>query len=406
MSKNIITTPKKQKRIYVPYMCDHSRILAAALRACGVEAEVLPFPDQESIELGRRYSSGKECLPMAITLGDFIKKIRGGDFSPGDSTFFMPSADGPCRFGQYASLQRLIFEELGHEDVEILSLNTIDSYGFANNKSDSKTFKKLAWKGIVAVDMMEKALWYARPYELNVGDTDKVYEESLKRIDETISAGNDHLEPILKGILANFKGIPVDRSKKRPVIGVIGEIFVRANKLSNQDIVRRIEEFGGEGYISPMSEWFMYTTYLFWKTALHDRKYLDFIKGKIEDLYQRRVEHNMASIFEGFVRAAHEPSMEEIMANCALYLNCSAHSGEAVLGIGKAVDMIRNNKVSGIINILPFSCMPGLIVTAISKKIKEDHRAFPWLNIDYDGTAGGNLWTRLEAFLYQVKESV
>jgi predicted nucleotide-binding protein (sugar kinase/HSP70/actin superfamily) len=66
--------------------------------------------------------------------------------------------------------------------------------------------------------------------------------------------------------------------------------------------------------------------------------------------------------------------------------------------------MIKSGTVSGIINIMPFSCMPGLIVTALSGKIRKDYENFPWLNIDYDGTRGGNVETRLEAFIHQIRK--
>ncbi|MBU0672576.1 MAG: CoA activase, partial [Candidatus Margulisbacteria bacterium] len=68
--------PTEKKRIlYLPRMSDHAVALAASIRASGGEAEVLPPSDKQTLELGRKHTSGKECHPFVVTTGDFLKKI-------------------------------------------------------------------------------------------------------------------------------------------------------------------------------------------------------------------------------------------------------------------------------------------------------------------------------------------
>ena len=71
---------RARRTIYIPWMGDQSYALAAAFRAYGQPAEVIPLADQQSIELGRRYCSGKECLPCIITAGDMIRVTPAGRF--------------------------------------------------------------------------------------------------------------------------------------------------------------------------------------------------------------------------------------------------------------------------------------------------------------------------------------
>ncbi|MFW2331575.1 MAG: CoA activase, partial [Nitrospinota bacterium] len=73
---------------------------------------------------------------------------------------------------------------------------------------------------------------------------------------------------------------------------------------------------------------------------------------------------------------------------------------EAVLSIGKAVEYAQNN-ISGVVNIMPFSCMPGSIVAGMSDKIRSDYDNIPWLNLYFDGVDESGTQTRLEAFMYQ-----
>ena len=53
---------------------------------------------------------------------------------------------------------------------------------------------------------------------------------------------------------------------------------------------------------------------------------------------------------------------------------------------------------------MPFTCMPGTIVNAVLKRCREDHDNLPLLNIAYDGQKEGNTKSRLEAFIYQVRQ--
>ena len=53
---------------------------------------------------------------------------------------------------------------------------------------------------------------------------------------------------------------------------------------------------------------------------------------------------------------------------------------------------------------MPFTCMPGTIVNALLRRFREDHHHIPFLNLSYDGQEQTNTRTRLEAFMYQVRQ--
>jgi len=365
---------------------------------------MLPEPDQDSIELGRIHLTGKECLPMAVTLGDFLKKLYEEDDDKKQYMFFMPTADGPCRFGQYAPLQKMVFEELGFLNVKMLSPSSIDDYSDLNEDLYGHLFKRYAWRGIVAVDLVQKNLWEIRPYEIEKGETDSIYEWALKELESCVEERCAGLGELMKTIRTKFRKIPIDRSVRKPRIGIVGEIYIRGNRLSNQNIVSTIEQYGGEACVAPMSEWFHYTAFTHNRNAKHNKEYYRYLKGRLEDLYQSFTERRLTKIFKNTLIESQKPSVLELLSLSDKYVE-SSYEGEAVLSIGKAIDMIRKGKINGIINVLPFSCMPGLIVTALSRKVREDYNNFPWVNIDYDGTEGGNINTKLEAFVYQVREA-
>jgi predicted nucleotide-binding protein (sugar kinase/HSP70/actin superfamily) len=88
-----------------------SEVLAAALRAGGLKARALPLPDAQDLALGRRHTSGKECLPMSITLGGLLRYLQ--EHPAEGITFMMPRSCGPCRLGMYRLLDEIVLEQTG-----------------------------------------------------------------------------------------------------------------------------------------------------------------------------------------------------------------------------------------------------------------------------------------------------
>ena len=70
--------------------------------------------------------------------------------------------------------------------------------------------------------------------------------------------------------------------------------------------------------------------------------------------------------------------------------------------MGKSVDLIKRG-ASGIISAMPFGCMPGTIVSALLKGLRQD-RGIPCLSVAYDGVEASCSDIQLEAFMHQASE--
>jgi predicted CoA-substrate-specific enzyme activase len=390
----------RTKKIYIPYMCDHSFPVVAAFKACGVEAEVFPESDEETLYWGRKLTSGKECYPCILTTGDMVKLVKDPNFDHERAAFFMPSGNGPCRFGQYHRFHRLILDDLGFHHVPIYSPNQ-DETLYSDLGIMGSQFTRLGWQGIVAVDLLMKKLLETRPYEKERGKTDQVYQESLKRICEAILKGEDLEEALRRGV-EQFNQIEVDGLGTKPLIGIVGEIFVRLNRFANEDVIRKIEQFGGEAWIAPLTEWILYINTIAKKRSLKKKSFSNLLKVFLTDYYQKKDEHHLEKIFKGQLRKFGEPKTKSIFKKAKPYLD-SSFEGEAILSVGKTIDFARRG-ASGIVNIMPFTCMPGTIVSTILKRYREENHNIPILNMAYDGQEQTNSLTRLEAFMYQAKE--
>ncbi|MEK6653412.1 MAG: acyl-CoA dehydratase activase-related protein, partial [Nitrospirota bacterium] len=387
------------RTIYIPRMSDHAFALAAAFERCGVGAEVLPESNKETIDIGKMHVSGKECYPCAVTTGDMLKRVLSSDFRPEESAFFMPSGSGPCRFGQYNVFHRLTLDDLGYSDVPIFSPNQ-DAEFYKDLGIVGKDFALWSWKGIIAVELLTKCLHETRPYEKEKGSADFLYQEYLKKMYSSLKGSDGKVENILEAVRRDFENLPRYKGSK-PLIGIIGEIFVRSNKFSNEDLVRKIEALGGAAWLAPVEEWIYYVNYIATQKALLKKDWSAIMNTLLTTFFQKKIEHRYAGYFKGFLKTLKEPETKEILRKASPYLHRS-FEGETILSIGKTVDLIEKG-ASGIVNAMPFGCMPGTIVTALMQGLNRDF-GIPSINIPFDGTESPTTGIQLEAFMHQAKE--
>jgi predicted CoA-substrate-specific enzyme activase len=392
-------THQAKRKIYIPRMSDHALALAAAFEYCGVDAEVLQESSKDAVDLGRKFVSGKECYPCAVTTGDMVKKILEPGFAPERSAFFMPSGSGPCRFGQYNIFHRLVIRELGYEDVPVFSPNQDENF-YEHLGVVGSDFAMRSWKGIIALELLHKCLHETRPYETDKGSADAVYDDYLRRACQSIKGADGDIGTLLRKAKADFEDIK-RTDERKPLIGIVGEIFVRSNRFSNEDLIRKIEAMGGEAYLAPVDEWISYINYMGLRRVLIKKDWSGIISLLLKRFFQKRIEHGLGRHFEGFLRSPGEPDTKEILAKAGPYLH-SSFEGEAILSIGKSIDLIRRG-ASGLVNAMPFGCMPGTIVSGLMRGLSTDF-GVPCLSIPYDGTESLTTEIQLEAFMDQAKE--
>ena len=388
-----------ERVLYIPPMTDHLQAFAAAFRANGVEARLLPASDEESLRLGRKYTKGKECLPAVLTTGDILKAVQAEDFDPRRAAFFMPAAGGPCRFGLYHQLHRLILDEVGMGQIPVFSPNQ-GSTLYQDLGMVSKDFTKLAWKGVVAVDLLVKLLLETRPYVHDPQACQEMYTKWLQSISQAV-VDNADLRPLVRQAADEFAALPRHRQSFKPVVGIVGEIYVRSNPFANEYLISRLEDLGLEAWLPTIGEWIHYVNHTGKRQARRNNQFKAWLKLEVESLVQGRLERSLLQAGNGWLRSLPEPETRELLTAASPYLS-PEFEGEAVLSIGKSVDYLEKN-VQGLINVMPFTCMPGGVVDAIIPRLRHKS-SIPMLSLAYDGQTETNIQNRLEAFAHQVRQ--
>ncbi len=352
------------ERVLIPTMGDTAVVFAAALRGMGIPAEDLPEPGPEALRLGRRHTSGKECLPMTLTLGSLLERLeRAGE---GERfAFFMPGSDGPCRFGAYKEIHQLVLERLGFKDRVRIWAPPFGDYF----QGVPPGLGALVLAGAVATDLLRDMLYDVRPRETRAGEADAAYRRWLAEvaaIAEREAAGDLSGKRVLReAATGRVWGIPdlIARASREfaalrggadlPLVLVVGEIYLRNVRSANGDLVEALERRGIRARVAAVTEFLQFSDFL----GARAKPKLT-IGDRLNSWVRRRIEvvcHAAASEAMGWHVPPH---VKQVLKAAAPWVR-DALEGETVLTVGAAVDAWRRREVDGVLSVGPLECMPN-----------------------------------------------
>jgi len=356
------------ERLLVPFIGVGSEAVAAVFRGLGFDAECLPPPDADALRRGRRYTSGKECLPMPLTLGTLLQRLERAQ--PGEQfVYLMPSSDGPCRFGVYNLLTQIVLDRLGWRDrLRIWSPKDI-SY-FAGTPPGTEM---LVLAGIMSGDLLLQAQYDTRPGERTAGAAADCYtryhDELLRRL-EAAARGDLSLGPALwqvaSGRLFGLRELlrragtefaSLRGEDDRPLVELTGEIYVRSVDFSNDALIEQLEQRGLRVRLSPKTEWLNYCGYLGARARGHPWR------DRLSHFLRQRIESVAFSAIGPHLGWPAPPTIPEALAAARPYLT-DALEGEAVLTVGTPLHEWRRGHIAGVVSVGPLECMPTKIAQA------------------------------------------
>jgi predicted nucleotide-binding protein (sugar kinase/HSP70/actin superfamily) len=430
LTENVGKYHVEKKTVLIPEMHrTAARLFAATFRSFGVGAKVLET--YKGVDLGKQYTSGKECYPCQITLGDilhFVEEERmrlGSMFNPKNYIYFLPESDGPCRFGMYNKYQRIVLNSFrGLEGLKIVSPTTKDGYSLSGIMEQDKVldFMKVGYLSMVAADILDRLTWRIRPYEKEKGTTDDFIDRAIRIMEGAFETfGREKKIKRIIGTLVELvkegKTLLDPNIPPKPRIGIVGEIFLRMHARANQDLIRLLEKQGAEVVNASLAEWVNYVSY----EGLRNAK-----KGFISDLIQLKggpmkfhlkqlLNFGADHLYKGFrqkqayrsvrpyINLAYDHKvshLEHILTEDDIF--SFDVSTEACLSISSILEYVRIG-YDGVVNVYPFTCMPSMTTSAIIKPMMNRLR-LPYLDAPYDGSFQPGREAALRTFMYQAEQ--
>ena len=358
-------------RVLVPRMGPGAEALAACLRGLGVAAEALPMPTADTVRLGRRCTSGKECVPMTITTGSLLEWLGRDPQETQPVSFFMPTARGPCRFGVYNLLHKIILERLGHTDR--VGVWSPSDEGYFTGVPQG--FAVLVFTGFMAEDLLLEALYDARPVERTPGAAQEIYgryERALSALLEQEGAGDVSLPAALlqvasrrlfgcRELLRSAAGelARIKEPRSLPTVLLVGEVYARCDDFTNDFIVDKLEQRGIRVRLAPFSEWLEYADILSLSAIGHTADFRARIFSRVRSFIQNVMWATVAARL-GWPRRT---SVADSIRAAEPYVRPELHC-ETVLTVGAPLEEWRRGHIDAVVSVGPLECMPNKIAEA------------------------------------------
>jgi len=352
-------------------------LLEAVLQNIGVDARLVNS-SRESMAKSLSHNTG-QCLPLNIIVQTAVDYISEKKLDTTQTVIWNINSNLSCNLSMFPYFNKKLLNDQGNgmENIQMY-LGDVIFYDFSLQTAIS------AYLAYMFGGLVRKMGCLKRPYEKEKGCTDKVIEWAMPLLYNMFRYGEPK-EPVIEKIVAAFEAIETI-PQNRPKVAIFGDLYVRDNDMMNQDLIRTVEENGGEVITTSYSEYMNIILDPFMERLYKEGRYFDYVKHNFLKAIAPLVEGKFNKYFSRVLGTTQTiPYAETIDWLDRFGLNIM-HRGEALENILKIHSLVKNYPdLSLFIQTNPSYCCPSLVTEAMTAKI-EEVTGIPVVTIEYDGT--------------------
>ena len=268
----------------------------------------------------------------------------------GNEMFFFPGSQYTCLLQQYGEGMRLLLDEQGISDLEVLDPSLENFFSFLGMAGGI-----ILWRGLVAIDLLIKAACEKRPYEIHKGQTDRVHWENLMDIERGLAERN--FSGALSRCVKRLESIRIEY-EPRPLVGMAGDIYTRQNPAGNHDLFLVLEELGCEVWPAPfLTDGVDFGLRKTLHYSVQRRRFQESASVGLLYLKKELEKWKVKKNLRGAGAKFREPTFREIIEWTAPYIGLE-NNDTLLLNVAKMVDFAQRG-ADGVINAICFNCMLG-----------------------------------------------
>lgn len=401
---------KKDYTILCPQMAPiHFELLEAAVSSCGYNLKLLSTCTPKTVETGLKYVNNDACYPSILTTGQMIEALQSGEYDVNKTALIMSQTGGGCRATNYIGFIRKALKDAGFPQVPVISFNIVGMEKNPGFKITIPLMEKLL-KSVIYGDLLQKLLLKNRAYEVNKGESQKLYDKWMENCKSLVRKSNSkQFKKSIYDMVNDFEKIELDKTITKPKVGVVGEILIKYHPFGNNFVIDVLEKEGAEVVMPDFMGFvkFMATHKITFNTLLNTDK----AKAKIFKLALKLID-----IFEKDLKIALASSSKNYLPPCNIWhleekvkdvLSIGNQTGEGWFLTAEMIEYIENG-IPNIVCVQPFACLPNHVVG--KGVIKTIRSKFPNANIspvDYDpGASEANQTNRLKLLMTVAKDNM
>lgn len=397
------TKQMKQEKytILCPQMSPtHFQFIEKAMQDSDYQLVVLPSVDKKAVETGLKYINNDACYPSILVGGQIMSALLSGKYDLNKTAVIISQTGGGCRATNYIAFIRKALKDANLQHIPVISANL---NGLEDNPGFNITYK-LAKRVIIGAmygDLFMRVLYRTRPYELQLGSANQLYQSWITKCNQNIESASLHeFKKNVYQIVDDFDHLPL-KDIKKPRVGLVGEILVKFHPTANNEIVNIIEREGGEAIMPDLIDFFQYCFY----STRFERKHFHATK-KQEQLCNIAIKavdflrKDMIKALKKSQRFDAPIPINELAQKASKIVSIGNQTGEGWLLTAEMIELIESG-VSNIVCMQPFACLPNHITG--KGTIKALRKQYPNSNIvaiDYDpGASEVNQLNRIKLML-------
>ena len=384
----------------------HFQFIESVFAADGYITKQLPQVDREAIDLGLRHVNNDACYPAIVTIGQLLQAIQSKEYDPQRVALMISETGGGCRATNYIALLRKALADCGLDHIPIISFAVTAGQEKSGFSLSGKVLRRSCMAGVYG-DALMQVLHRVRPYELHPGSAVGLMEEWAEKGKQCIASGNIiRFEWMLFSMIRAFDSLPLRTEKRKPCVGLVGEILLKYHPDANNEAAKVIEQHGGEAVVSNLMDFVLYCLY----DNIFNYKHLSGSwRGYINSVFSIRfiefARWSMRLYLRSSKRFSAPPRFQDLQKKVRGLISLGHQTGEGWLLTAEMVALLESG-VSNILCMQPFGCLPNHITG--KGVLKELKKRFPDANVvavDYDpGASESNQINRIKLMMAMAAE--
>lgn len=411
LKKKIFTKEmKKDYTILIPQMAPvHFDLLESAVQAAGYNAVLLRECTQHTVETGLKYVNNDACYPSILVTGQMIEALESGKYDLNKTALIMSQTGGGCRATNYIGFIRKALKDAGFSNVPVISFNVVGMEKMPGFKITPKLIEGLI-KSVVYGDLLQKMLTKNRAYEVNKGETQKLYDEWMAKCKQMVKKStNKQFKQSIYDIVNDFEKIELDTSVKKPRVGIVGEVLIKYHPFGNNYAAEMLEKEGAEVILPDFMGFvkFMATHKITFNSLLNINKTsakISKIAIKLIDILEKDEKIALANSKKGYLQPCDIWHLEDKVKDV---LSIGNQTGEGWFLTAEMIEYMEHD-IPNIICVQPFACLPNHVVgKGVIKTIREKYPEANISPVDYDpGSSETNQANRIKLLMTVAKDNL
>jgi predicted nucleotide-binding protein (sugar kinase/HSP70/actin superfamily) len=376
----------------------------------GFNVVKLPPADRTSVEVGLKYTNNEICYPGIVCLGDLVKALQSGEYDPDEVAVGFSQTGGQCRATSIPSLIKKALVAAGFEDVPVVTLST--SFKAFNEQPGLKfNVREYVYKAAISMmftDALSDLYFATAIREQESGAARKTADKYLNCLEDgSLEITRNTLFDTLEMAVQDFNAIPT-RDQDFPKAGIVGEIYVKYNAFSNNNVAHWLMDQDVEVVLPPMMEFFAGGLISLDNGVRTQVKQPDLL-WLLSFLGKRLINNflgNVSEIMGGFRYHRTHHRIQDIAKRAQEIVTLNHQYGEGWLIAGEIASFVKDG-VNNVLCLQPFGCIANhVIAKGIQKRIKELYPQVNLLFLDADaGVSEVNFFNRMHFFVNHAKEA-